>query len=264
MRQEAIHNFLETYFQTSGCDILDSRPNFLKVKLNIEMDKLLMNRPFYWHYIERIGGEPETQTLTLKTAMTGDEGEVIHFGSPRLHQIFHSTKEMGRYIRLYQDVDRPNQRTSLHPWLCVNTKISYCCDLKKDMLLSLGLNLLNGTIVRDFYDTVKILELTPKIPDFCYTMSPMIKPISGLKRIEGIIQKLLEEEDHKWAEAANMRWNNDLELLNRFYEVLEDTDEDELKDNYEKEKEALRLQYEPHIDVKILNGGLFYLASDTL
>lgn len=263
MRQEAIHNYLETYFRTSGCDILESRPHFLKVKLTVDMDKRLMNRPFYWHYVEKLGQVPETQTLTLKTAFNGDEGEIVHFGSPRLHQIFQSTKEMARYIRLYEQVNPSNKRTPLYPWLCINTKISYCCDLKKDTLLSLGLNLLNGTIVRDFQESMNEVNLTPKIPDFCYTMSPIIKPLSGLTRLENIIQSLLEEEEHRWAEAARKRWEYDLDLLNRFYEVATDEEED-IKTNYENEKEALRHQYEPHIDVSIINGGLFYLGPDTL
>lgn len=266
MRQEVIHNYLETYFKTNGCDILETRPHFLKVKLTVDLDKRLMNRPFYWHYVEKLGQAYDTQTLTLKTTFNGDEGEIVHFGSPRLHQIFKSTKELARYIRLYQDVNRPNQRTPLHPWLCINTKISYCCDLKKDTLLSLGLNLLTGTIVRDFHDSMLKLQLTPKIPDYCYTMSPIVKPLSGLKRLENIILQLLDSEDYKWAEAAHKRWANDLDLLDRFYETLpeEDDQQEVLLQTFEKEKETLRLQYEPHIDVSIINGGLFYLAPETL
>jgi hypothetical protein len=262
MQQAAIHNYLETYFRASGCEILEKRPYFLKVKLSVEMDKRLMNRPFYWHYIEKIGGQPETQTLTIKTAFNGEEGEIVHFGSPRLHQIFNSTNEIARYIRLYQAVEK-EQRTALHPWLSLNTKISYCCDLKKDTLLSLGLNLMNGIIVRDFHDTVKDLPLTPKIPDYCFTMSPMIKPMSGLKRLEGIIEHLLQEEEHKWADAAHKRWEYDLDLLDRFYEEL-DQDDESLMALYTMEKEALRLQYEPHITVDIINGGLFYLTGDAI
>lgn len=266
MRQEAIHNYLETYFRASGCDILETRPHFLKVKLTVDLDKQLMNRPFYWHYVEKLGNQPETATLTLKTAFNGDEGEIIHFGSPRLHQIFQSTKEMARYIRLYENVHATDKKTALEPWLCVNTKVSYCCDIKKDMLLSLGLNLLNGTILRDFHDSLLKLDLTPKIPDFCYTMSPIIKPISGLKRLEAIIEQLLGEEEHKWAEAAHKRWNNDLDLLNRFYQAAteEEVDEQSFQQNYENEKEALRSQYEPHINVSIINGGVFYLKQGRL
>ena len=49
-----------------------------------------------------------------------------------------------------------------------------------------------------------------------------------------------------------MRWNHDLDLLNRFYE-----ESDELPESYEIEKQALQEQYEPRITVQIINGGLF-------
>ena len=39
--------------------------------------------------------DPETVPEHIK-------GETIHFGSPRLHQIFQSTKNLASYIRLYE------------------------------------------------------------------------------------------------------------------------------------------------------------------
>ncbi|MGV3489249.1 MAG: YqhG family protein [Tuberibacillus sp.] len=259
MEQQAIHQYLVDYFSAGGCDILENRHGLLKVKLTVELDKLLMNRPFYWHYIEKIGGKPETQMLTLKTVQSDDEGEFIHFGSPRLHQIFSSSKELSRYIRLYED--RPangHVQTPLYPWLGVNVKVSFQCDLKKDFLLSLGLNLLNGMIVKEFQEGLEKLRLTPKIPDYCYTMTPIIKPISGLKRLEAVIEQLVAQEDHAWADDARDRLNNDLELLERFYE---DLDPEEFGDAYEKEKQSLKDLYEPKIITNIINGGLFYLTA---
>ena len=32
----------------------------MTVQLTIEMDKELMNRPFYWHYLEKTGGRPKS------------------------------------------------------------------------------------------------------------------------------------------------------------------------------------------------------------
>ncbi len=74
------------------------------VQLTIELDKELMNRPFYWHYLEKTGGIPNPMQLTFITnkekAPENIKGETIHFGSPRLHQIFESTKSLAGYIRL--------------------------------------------------------------------------------------------------------------------------------------------------------------------
>ncbi|WP_085523382.1 YqhG family protein [Tuberibacillus sp. Marseille-P3662] len=257
MNQEAIHDYLVDYFTANACDILDDRPGYLRVKLTVDLDKQLMNRPFYWHYLEKMGGHPETAILSLKTEPSDDEGEMVHFGSPRLHQIFKSTQELSPHIRLYENVS-VNGKTNvpLEPWLAVNSKISYQSDLKKDAILSIGLNLINGTIVNPFHDQIQTMALTPKIPNYCFTLQPMIKPSSGLRRIESYIERLISQDDHEWAEQARRRWEYDEQLLDQFYEDLQDK-----PDIYTKEKQALKEMYEPRIHVSVINGGLFYLTS---
>ena len=58
-----------------------------------------MNRPFYWKYLESTNGEPSPAQLTFitdKNKLVEDiKGEVVHFGSPRLSQLFQVMKEMG-------------------------------------------------------------------------------------------------------------------------------------------------------------------------
>ena len=68
----------------------------------------------------------------------------------------------------------------------------------------------------NFHDTLTKIKLTPKIPDFCFTLSPIIKPQSGLQRIEDALKNIIAEDDHTWAKEARVRWNHDLDLLNRF------------------------------------------------
>ncbi len=53
MQQHEIHNYLYNFFEANNCEILERSPHLLDVQLTIEMDKLLMNRPFYWHYLEK-------------------------------------------------------------------------------------------------------------------------------------------------------------------------------------------------------------------
>ena len=108
---------------------------------------LLMNRPFYWHYIERTGGVPQPMQLTLITRPNEQtnklKGERLHFGAPRLHQLFRSAQKRGSFIRLYEEPESPlNGNAALHPWLGMNVVISYECDRKKDDLVSLGLHLI--------------------------------------------------------------------------------------------------------------------------
>ncbi len=264
MQQAEIHKFLSEFFQANHCEITDEGPGHLVVQLTIEMDKELMNRPFYWHYLEKTGGTPNPMSLTLITDQDavpeGMKGDFIHFGSPRLHQIFAVSRKLSRHIRLFEKISISNGQAPLFPWLCLNVNISYECDRKKDQFHSLGLNLINGTIMEGFFDTVQAVSLTPKISDYTFTLSPIIRYQSGIVRLKNHIQTKIHNDNHSWAADAAERWNKDLSLLNHFYE---DKMEEE-RNSYEAEKEALRLQYEPRIHVRIINGGLFYLTNQAI
>lgn len=263
MQQQEIHNFLEQYFQSNHCEIIENNKGYMVVQLTNELDKELMNRPFYWHYLEKTGGTPNPMKMTFITnslhVPDHVKGETIHFGSPRLHQIFKSTKSLAGYIRLYQNIDQNfGRQTPLYPWLGINLKISYQCDRKRDVFKSIGLQLINGMMVEDFHNKLLQISLTPKIPDYTFTMSPLIMPKSGLARIEQYIKNNISQEDHAWADEAKMRWQQDLDLLHHFYEEIE------IKDAFEIEKAALKEQYEPKINISIVNGGLFYLTEKAI
>jgi hypothetical protein len=263
MQQPEIHDFLIKYFEANDCKILENTSGHLTVQLTIELDKALMNRPFYWHYLEKTGGIPCPMKLTFitnqKAASENIKGETIYFGSPRLHQIFESAKNLASYIRLYENHGKLNRQTPLLPWLCMNVKISYQCDRKRDIFKSIGLQLINGQMVEDFHDRLQQIQLTPKIPDYSFTLSPLVKPKSGMSRIETYLKSVIEEDDHSWAEDARKRWDQDLRLLHHFYEDVEQENED-----YETEKKALQEQYEPKINISFINGGLFYLTDKVI
>jgi hypothetical protein len=263
VQQQEIHKFLERYFQSNHCEIVENGPGYLTVQLTIEMDKELMNRPFYWHYLEKTGGIANPMRLTFITdsqkAPEHIKGEHIHFGSPRLHQIFESTKKLAGYIRLYENHKVNQQQVPLLPWLGLNVKISYQCDRKRDVFQSIGLQLINGQMVAGFHERLLNMQLTPKIPDYSFTLSPLVKPKSGITRIENYLTQQLDKEDHTWAIEAIERWNKDLNLLNHFYE-----EEEEKSESFETEKQALKEQYEPKISISIINGGLFYLTEKAI
>lgn len=260
MLQREIHDLLFKYFKANGGEIIENTPSYLTVQLSIELDKALMNRPFYWHYLEKTGGVPNPATLTLITdpnnVPDNIKGEIMHFGSPRLHQIFESTKKLSSFIRLYENrIGHFHAQTPLHPWLSANIKVSFVSDRKKDVLFSLGLHLLTGKIIDNFHQKMMNYSLTPKIPDFSFTLSPIIMPKSGVSRLDRYVRLQLADEDHAWAERAHTKWAEDVALLEHFYADLEEKGE-----SYLLEKEALKQQYEPNINISVINGGMFYLS----
>lgn len=113
--------------------------------------------------------------------------------------------------------------------------------------------------MEQFHDFILTKPLTPKIPDYCFTLSPLITPKSGMVRLENTIKSLIDAQEQEWATQALNRWKKDRQLLEVFYE-----DYVEKPEQYEVEKEALKQQYEPNIHVSIINGGIFYLSKALL
>ena len=64
---QQVQQYLQTFFTETGCDIVTSSPHVMTVQLTIDMDKKMMNRPFYWQYIESTNGEPNPMQVTFIT-----------------------------------------------------------------------------------------------------------------------------------------------------------------------------------------------------
>ncbi|MBU9712231.1 YqhG family protein [Evansella tamaricis] len=257
MQQQEIHQYIKNFFIENESTITEESDGHLFIQLSVEMDKALMNRPFYWHYVEKMGGVPNPMQLNLITDSSkvpeDMKGEKIHFGSPRLHQIFQTAKQLGSHSLLYESVNTNGSTVPLKPWIVLNGAVSYCCDHKKDYFFSIGLSLITGEVIHDFHELIKAKNLQEQIPNYCFTMTPIIRPISGIERIKRLLIEDLEQQDHQWAENARNRQKQDEQLLEAFYEGQE-----EKGDSYYDEKKAIKSQYEPSINISIINGGLFY------
>ena len=152
MYTQQVHRYLKTFFQETHCQILNDNNYSMTVQLTIDIDKKIMNRPFYWKYIEATNSTPSPAQLTLITdqhkLVEQIKGEIVDFGTPRLNQLFQATNELGAYVKMYEKVDQLGAITNLIPWLGVNFKVSYCSHQTKEMLYSLGINLMNGSVNR--------------------------------------------------------------------------------------------------------------------
>ncbi|NBJ70173.1 MULTISPECIES: YqhG family protein [Clostridia] len=253
-----LNAFLYDFFKAHHCPILTNHDGVLTIQLTEEMDKVLMNRPFYWHYIKKMGypGDPMQLTLITNPDKRQEKGEWIHFGSPRLQQIIRYLQQSEKYTKLFQQLN-PNVNTPLFPWLVTNIKISYQGKHKRDELFSIGLNLINGVLKSDMMDLLKAISLETTISDYCYTLSPMIKLHSGYKRIESVLDQYVESQEHSWAIEALQALEEETTLLHHFY--TEDTEDETM----ERELKEIQERFQPKITYQVVNGGLFYLASDT-
>lgn len=249
-----LEKFIIDFFTANHCDIMTKEEGKVTVQLTEELDKVLMNRPFYWHYINSIGekGKPMTLTLITNPERKSEEGEWIHFGSPRLQQIWNYLIEQEKYTLLFEEI-HVEKNTALYPWLLTNIKISYKGRQKKAELISLGIQLINGKIIVNMMEELNKLRLKQQISNYCFTLSPLISLTNGYRRVENIVLNYLENQSHNWAIEAQEKLQEEIAILNHFYQ---DNENDEL---LEKEIEEIKTRYEPEIKLEVVNGGLVYL-----
>lgn len=217
-----------------------------------------MNRPFYWRYIESVNETPAPAELTFFTDVgqmkNGVRGEAIHFGSPRLHQLFKVAQEKGAYVNVYE-VAEPGGQTVLTPWLAMNYKISYRCHQTKERFVSLGMNLMNGAVYQEFQESIKDVELGTELHG-AFPLPSIISPGRAVDKLDETVDWLIRQDDHSWVEEAQARQKKEMAVLEFFYEG-----KTEKPECYEVEKQAIEERFSPRVTVEVVNGGLFYLRS---
>lgn len=254
MDVQRIKQLTKTYFNTNHCRINDITNDVFEVHLTEEMDKKIMNRPFYWHYVEatQAKGEPKTLLLGTHTHYDNQEIEPLYYGSTRFQQILKDLTKDVSFIQAFESVDT-DKKQPLYPWLLVNIKISYASIQIKDEIFSLGLNLITGKIVVHMMEHLQQVPMHATISDFCYLLTPMITYESGFKRLEHILDVYIEEQSHDWAVQSMKAMENELELLDTFYAT-------ETKEK-QREKHAIKERYKPTITFNVLSGGVIYVTN---
>ncbi|WP_232699626.1 YqhG family protein [Brevibacillus daliensis] len=239
MNQTEVRTFIEQYFQAFQSHIVENHPDYLTVKLPVEVDKDIGNRPFYWTWVEKMNIAPQPLSLTLyfKPGEIPKDlrAESVHFGAKRLQQIFGSTMKYGKYVCMYEHAKGIIQRstlstrrsTGLTPWLVLNYKISFICDKKRDLFLSLGINLHQPRVVREFYPFLQLLHLSPSIPDYFYTNERRVTLSDAAQLAHAEVNRFINEHDHDWAEEAKVRLQEELEILEEYYKHQEQTEKTE-------------------------------------
>lgn len=229
MNQADVRRYVERYLDAFSSHISESHPAYLTVKLPVEVDKDIGNRPFYWSWVERMNIPPQPMVLTFvfdpERVPEGVRGEHLHFGAGRLHQIFQSACKHGRFVCLYEERPKPadpasRRSAALTPWLCLNVKVSFVCDKKRDLLLSLGINLYQPRLVHGFYPFLRRLKLAPSIPSYHYLLERRISLEDAAAMAEQEVRRGIDGEDPAWAEQARERLREELEILEEYYRHL--------------------------------------------
>jgi len=299
--KEQLQQYVFRYFQATGSHVLEAGPGHLRVKLSELADKDLTNRPLYWAFVERSGMTPQTMTLTFiferEQAPDGTEGEDFAFGSPRLLQMFSSAAKHGRWTRLYEETDATERAVAaVVPWLGLNCNVQYICDRKRDEIHSLGVNLVSGEVSPHFMERLRQCRLSPRIPPRVHTVPAAISLEQANKIIQQWLTAHVQAQDVRWAQEARERMAEEIARLKQFYEEhpgrtahrrnngnrsenhpenhQNDPDEQtpvdapasEAEDEtwtatYRRQLKEVKWQYEPRVQIDVINGGLFFLRS---
>ncbi|ATF12851.1 hypothetical protein HPY28_03825 [Brevibacillus sp. HB1.2] len=250
MQQQQVRQFVERYLATFSAHIVESHPDYFTVKLPVEVDKDIGNRPFYWSWVDKmnLAYQPLVLTFTFHPDCMpeGLRSEHLHLGAARMQQIFASTKKHGSFVCMYEQqgglLGNAGKRrsTPLVPWLGMNLKVSLLCDKRRDILLYLGINLHQPRMVADFTSFLFSLSLTPTIPDYYYTLDRKVTIQEALQMVQLEVEHTLGQEDQQWAEEARTRLREEMAILEAYYEELarrepqdEQTNADETEDEAE-------------------------------
>ncbi|WP_188206146.1 YqhG family protein [Alkalibacillus aidingensis] len=259
MNQAEIHGFLYDFFTKRQADILHNEDGLLKVKLTKELDQKLMNRPFYWQYIQAMGKEGEPLSVTFQSKEnTSEEGEWVHFGSPRLQQIFDIIKEEGKYTTLYEQLEEKTNRTPLYPWFVCNLQVKYRGWYVHDELVSLGILLTNGTMRFNWMEENMHEEYSETIPDYAYTIPLIISPQRAMEQITYELSKRIKEDSQNFYDQSVALYEKEIQML----DDLTDLNDEESQNFYEQNKEQIYERLYPKVELNWVNGGIFYLSKD--
>ncbi len=194
--------------------------------------------------------------------------EPVTFGSARLHQIFASSRDKGRFVNLYEQPDErlvlPGRPLSYRSYLGVNYKVEYLCDLKRDELYSLGICLATGEILTGFYPLLKQYRLSPRLPAHTH-LKEMLSLPRAVAELEYYLEGIVRNQDHQWAVEAEQRMYDELDRIKHYYQEMIQNSNEETKpavqEEYRARQDEIAWQYKPRVLVSVINCGLFHLLT---
>lgn len=252
-------NFVQQFFTSYECPIIEKSNHHLKIQLTDQMDEEIMNRPFYWHYMKKMNRQGAPMQLTFThTNQSRDGGIYLHAGTPKLHTLYKKAMEKGKTTRLYEAIETPLHNRAMTPWLLMNISLHFRGKQTKDELLSVGLNLIHGTLVKGMMERIWDYDFETTVSDYSFPMTPVIGLNSAHKRIEKYVEEYAATIDDQWIRDSLNQLTEEKNLLNSFYES-----EDISLDLFTQETEQIDTRYRPRINMEIVNGGLFYLSQET-
>ncbi|MFU1796681.1 YqhG family protein [Paenibacillus azoreducens] len=265
---QQVREHMLTYLEGTGCQIIETSPHHVTVKLSPQADRQLTNRPYYWGFVDRTGAEAETLSFTFvfdpeqydqneqkkRAADPADkllsryygaapvlpqigpgriQREDVTYGSSRLQQIWNAARQEGFCLYLFEQPPSLQRETlfsaAYEPWLGVCFKAEMSCDVKKEELHFIGISLVTGQIITPFPDRLRGVTLSPRLPENIHIRPASISLSQAAGSLESYLIRSLAEMDYGWAEQARERLKEELAVIDIYYEdLLKEPDEEKL------------------------------------
>lgn len=287
MTPKQVQQYVMRYLDITNCHIIEKSPAHVIVKLSPQADRELTNRPYYWGFVDRTGAEPETMKFCFifdrsklpplppdpppGPGMMGQRllKEDVPYGSRRLDQFFQAAKTGGSYVNLFEqptsEQKTSSSSTPYEPWLGLNIKVEFACDMKREEIHSLGLSMVTGDIREQFCDEMLKRRMTPRLPANVHVIRASFTLTRARNAIEQYIERKLKTYDDSWAIEARERYHDEIARIDSYYEDLLKIDDKEQKTaiqaQYANRSQELTWQYSPRIQVSVINCGLFHIRA---
>nr|WP_019424376.1 YqhG family protein [Paenibacillus sp. OSY-SE] len=215
--------------------------------------------------------------------------EDVTHGSRRLEQIMQAAHSEGRFVSLFVEpaadeaAARPTRGTRrsapYEPWLLLNLKLEFACDLKREEIHSYGISLVSGKMRTSYMEEALAMQLTPKLPPHVHVLPWRMTIQQARSTVEEHLVEIISRYDDTWASEASARLEEELARLAAYYEPLlqetaaakrstreaaetEPTDKlTQIKQQYDMRSQELRWQFEPRIHLSLINAGVIHVPS---
>ncbi|MET3684289.1 hypothetical protein ABID56_002415 [Alkalibacillus flavidus] len=261
MKQADIQPFVSQFFNQHGAHITHEEDGFMTVQLTETLDKQLMNRPFYWQYVDTMGfeGEPMTVAFSFSDKHQDGQSELIHLGSPRLHQLFQIVQREGAFTTLFEHAESESDTKALDPWFVMNGFIQYQGAWIAEEQISIGILLTNGTMRFAWMDEMQDHHFKTIIPPYHYKIPTIIS-------IESALQKMTSQLNDRITNQSQSFINQSITLYNREMNLLQTLSSEDTQSDQTFIKQSEQHIYDrlyPNISLQWINGGMFYTTQQT-
>ncbi|SEB74317.1 YqhG family protein [Paenibacillus sp. GP183] len=193
----------------------------------------------------------------------------VTFGSRRLEQLFNIVGSKGRFVQLFEVPftlqPSPSMRRVYETWLNINYKLELTCDMKRSEIHSIAIQLNNGEIRENFHKQLLTKNLTPGLPANAFILPHSLTLPKAVNALELVLERTVSNYDHKWADQANERHQDEVLRIDSYYRSLIEGAEleqrEEIETQYLNRRAEIDWQYKPRVLVSVINCGLFHLNS---